>query len=129
MAKDKETDQSLRELGIDATQPEAAVDKLRSLRAAKEASDGLIAAAVGQIATPAAAEFLTEMEAGAAGTVRREIRRALFKLRQHGIEPPAAEPARSAAGPSIEPNVSAIISPIDGEGARLVWLYKARSQR
>src|SRR4029077_391644 len=27
-----------------------------------------------------------------------------------------------------EPNVSAIISPIDGEGARLVWLYKARAQ-
>src|SRR5260370_42342947 len=87
MAKDKETDQSLRELGIDATQPEAAVDKLRSLRAAKGASDGQIAAAAGQIATPAAAQFLAEMEAAATGRVRREIRRALFKLHQHGIEP------------------------------------------
>jgi hypothetical protein len=129
MAKDKETDQSLLELGIDPAQPEAAVDKLRSLRAAKGASDGLIASAAGQITTPAAAQLLTEMEAGATGTVRREIRRALFKLHQHGIEPPAAVPARSAAGaPAVEPNVSAIISPIDGVGARLVWLYKARAQ-
>jgi hypothetical protein len=128
MAKDKETDQSLRELGIDATQPEAAVDKLRSLRAAKGASDSQIAAAAGRIATPAAAQFLAEMEAGATGTVRREIRRALFKLHQHGIEPLVTASAQSAVVSPAEPNVSAIISPIDGEGARLVWLYKARAQ-
>ncbi len=34
----------------------------------------------------------------------------------------------TAAVPAPAPNVSALISPIDGEGARLVWIMKARSQ-
>ena len=45
------------------------------------------------IADPAAAAMLVEMEAGAAGAMRREVRRALYKLKQHGIDapsPPAA---------------------------------------
>ena len=34
--------------------------------------------------------MLVEMEAGAAGAMRREVRRALYKLKQHGIDAPAA---------------------------------------
>ncbi|HXR35337.1 MAG TPA: hypothetical protein VN754_05280 [Candidatus Binataceae bacterium] len=129
MAKDKEIDESLRQLGVDPAQPEQAVDKLRALRAEGTASDAAIAGAAGHIAIQGAAQLLAEMEAGASGAVRREIRRALFKLRQHGIEPPAATAVTSAAAvPAPAPNVSALISPIDGEGARLVWLMKARSQ-
>ena len=129
MAKDKEIDESLRQLGLDPAQPEQAVDKLRALRAEGTANAAAIAAAAGHIAIQGAAALLAEMEAGASGAVRREIRRALFRLRQHGIEPPAAAAVTSAAAvPAPAPNVSALISPIDGEGARLVWLMKARSQ-
>ncbi len=129
MAKDKEIDESLRQLGLDPAQPEQAVDKLRALRAEGTANAAAIAAAAGHIAIQGAAALLAEMEAGASGAVRREIRRALFRLRQHGIEPPAAAAVTSASAvPAPAPNVSALISPIDGEGARLVWLMKARSQ-
>src|SRR5208337_2889466 len=120
MAKDKEIDESLRQLGLDPAQPEQAVDKLRALRAEGTANAAAIAAAAGHIAIQGAAALLAEMEAGASGAVRREIRRALFRLRQHGIEPPAAAAVASApAVPAPAPNVSALISPIDGEGARL----------
>ncbi len=128
MAKDKGTDTGLTELGIDPAEPDQAVEKLRALRASGAADQAKIAAAAGHIVSPAAAQFLAEMETGASGALRREVRRALFKLRQHGIEPPSqvSPPAHPAA--AIEPNVSALISPIDPEGARLVWLFKSRSQ-
>src|SRR5579872_6491050 len=93
MAKEKAHEQSLTELGIDPSDPEQAVEKLRSLRTEANADQGKIAAAAGQIAIPAAARLLTEMEAGASGALRREIRRALFRLRQHGIEVSPARPA------------------------------------
>jgi hypothetical protein len=128
MAKDKEIDEGWRQLGIDPAQPEQAVHQLRALRAEGTATDAVIAAAAGQVAVAGAAQLLAEMEAGASGAARREIRRALFRLRQHGIEPPAAAVPAVAAAPAPAPNVSALISPIDGEGARLVWLMKARSQ-
>ena len=69
------------------------------------------------------------MEAGASGPLRREVRRALFRLRQHGVEAPAAAVAPpKAAVTAGESNVSALISPIDSSGARLVWMLKARAQ-
>jgi hypothetical protein len=129
MAKDKQSDESLRQLGIDPREPEQAVDQLRALRAKGTKDDVRIAAAAGHLAVGAAAQLLTEMEAGASGGVRREIRRALFRLRQHGIEPPApAAVTSTAAKAAPAANVSALISPIDAEGARLVWLLKTRSQ-
>src|SRR5690348_10309828 len=114
MAKDKQSDDSLRQLGIDPREPEQAVDKLRALRAAGTEDDARIAAAAGHLAVGAAAQLLAEMEAGASGGVRREIRRALFRLRQHGIEPPApAAVIATAATAAPASNVTALISPID----------------
>src|SRR5271166_3414553 len=126
MAKDTEIDQNLRELGIDPADPEGVIDKLRSLRAAGTANESRLAAAAGQISSPASAQFLAEIEAGATGPLRREVRRALFRLRQHGVEAPMgpASPAKAAVSAG-EPNVSALISPIDSSGARLVWMLKA----
>ena len=129
MAKDKEIDEHLRELGIDPAEPERAVDKLRSLRAAGAVDQSRLAAAAGQISSPASAEFLAEMEAGASGPLRREVRRALFRLRQHGVEAPAVVAAPPKAAHSAgESNINALISPIDSSGARLVWMFKARGQ-
>jgi hypothetical protein len=128
MAKEKATDKDLQEMGIDLSEPEGAVQKLRSLRASGGANEVRIADTAGRIAIPAAAALLAEMESTASGVLRREVRRALFKLRQHGIAPPPAvrEPVPTVAAPAQAAN--AIISPVDHEGARLVWLYKTRVQ-
>src|SRR6266851_4533747 len=73
--------------------------------------------------------MLAEMEAGASGALRREIRRALFHLKQHGIEPPAIEaPPASTAASATSSSLTALLSPIDVEGARIVWIVKPRIQ-
>jgi len=129
MAKDKEIDQNLRELDVDPAQPDQAIDQLRSLRTAGTVDESRLAAAAGQIPSQVAAQFLAEMETGASGALRREVRRALFRLRQHGIEPPAVPTVPSKAAVSAgESNINALISPIDSTGARLVWMFKVRGQ-
>lgn len=74
--------------------------------------------------------MLAEMEEAAAGPLRREIRRSLFKLHQRGIEPPretrASAPRPTAAADAS--HLSALLSPIDAEGARIVWITKPRAQ-
>jgi hypothetical protein len=129
MSKDKHSDESLHTLGLDSLEPEQAVEKLRNLRAAREIGDAQIATAAGHIRTQSAAELLAEIESGASGGLRREVRRAIFRLRQHGIEyaTPVSPPAPGTA-PAPEAGLSALISPVDPEGAELVWLLKARPQ-
>jgi hypothetical protein len=118
----------LREAGYDpAAAPDDAVATLRKLRGQPGIIDGAVARALGSIVAAASAELLAEMEVGASGPNRREIRRALFRLRQAGIEPPAkasvtSAPSRAAADTAIE----AVLSPIDATGVQLVWLVKAR---
>lgn len=108
--------------------PEAAVDKLRLLLSGGAVVKETIAIAAGGIAVPGAAELLAEMETSATGGLRREIRRALFKLRQKGIEPPA-RPSASASSvvPAADGNLSARISPVDADGAQFIWLSKGRA--
>ena len=132
MTQDKEIeheDAALREAGFDPSAPAAeAVACLGALRAAAGVSAGAIARALGAIASTEAAAMLAEMEAGASGALRREVRRALFRLRQRGIAPAAgaagaaAAPRRPAAGAGL----SALFSPADADGARVVWLLKQR---
>src|ERR1700736_5616574 len=98
-------DAQLREGGFDpAASPAEALARLDELRAAPGVSAGAIARALGAIARPESAAMLGGMEAGASGALRREVRRALFRLRQRGIAPaigagPTAAPARPAAEP------------------------------
>ena len=74
--------------------------------------------------------MLAEMEAGTSGGIRREIRRSLFRLRQHGIEPQVvgqnavARPGQDDAGLS---GLSGMMSVADADGARIVWLVKSRA--
>ena len=127
-------DVKLIEAGFDAgVAPAEAVAKLRALRGTAGIADVAIARALGTIADSQAAAMLVEMEVGAAGAMRREVRRALYKLKQHGIDAPAATaPASSMPHPDaneISANeISAMLSPIDGEGARIVWIVKPRVQ-
>jgi hypothetical protein len=116
----------LRELGFDASAPVAdRIAKLRELRG--KTDDIAIAAALGEINDLAAGEMLVEMEAGASGALRREVRRAIYKLRQHGID--VHESEVDAKGPTPAPaesGLTALMSPIDAEGAQIVWMIKAR---
>jgi len=122
-------DASLRAAGFDPAAPAAeALARLGELRAAPGVSPSAIARALGAIASAEAAAMLAAMEAGASGALRREVRRALFRLRQRGIAPAAAAaaPARPAAEPPAAPGLSALFSPVDADGARIVWLLKER---
>jgi hypothetical protein len=128
-AKQIETSISqLRELGFDPSAPPAeAVAKLASLRTS--ANDIAIARALGQIAAPEAAAMLTEMEIGTSGGLRREIRRSLFRLRQHGIEPPVIAQSGANVARPVEDSTrfSGMMSIADADGARIVWMVKSRT--
>jgi hypothetical protein len=120
-------DPRLRDRGFDpSAAPAQAVATLTAMRGVAGIDDAMIAHALGTITAPEAASVLAAMEPGASGTLRREIRRALFKLRQRGIEAPSvATPAASA--PSIaQDDLTALLSAADASGARIAWLSKAR---
>jgi hypothetical protein len=125
-------DTRLLEAGFDpAAAPADAIAKLRELKGMAGITDLAIARALGMIADAGAAVMLVEMEAGASGAIRREVRRALFKLKQHGIDAP---PHSAATAPTAitthdtDTEKAAMLSPIDGEGARIVWIVKPRVQ-
>lgn len=134
MANPKEIDQDdlkLREMGFDPAAPASeALARAGELRGKPGASDAALARALGDINDPGAARMLAAMEAGASGALRREIRRSLFKLRQRGIAVPESEPPRAPAAQAApaETGLSALISPIDPEGAQIVWMTKSRMQ-
>ena len=124
-------DTKLLEAGFDpAAAPADAIAKLRELKGKPTVTDVAIARALGMIADPGASAMLLEMEAGAAGAMRREVRRALYKLKQHGVEAPSrsAPVATTLHDIDTEKEITAMLSPIDGEGARIVWIVKPRVQ-
>jgi hypothetical protein len=122
-------DTKLLEAGFDpASAPADAIAKLRDLRGKPGVTDAAIARALGMVADPGASAMLIEMEAGAAGALRREVRRALYKLKQHGIDAPALTPPAATTVPESDTEKTAMLSPIDGEGARIVWIVKPRVQ-
>ncbi|HTY54553.1 MAG TPA: hypothetical protein VMB26_05110 [Candidatus Binataceae bacterium] len=121
--------QALESLQLDPSmEPAVAVAALRGKHEQPDANRAAIAHALGLIQLNAAVHLLAEMEAASSGVTRREIRRALFKLRQHVIAPaPAAESAERATPAAIAgSSMSALLSPIDADGARIVWIVKAR---
>jgi len=123
-------DTKLIEAGFDpASAPADAIAKLREIKRAGVIADAAIARALAHIADAGAAAMLVEMEAGAAGALRREVRRALYRLKQHGIDAPAQEATAIARDVAAEKSeLAAMLSPIDGEGARIVWIVKPRTQ-
>ena len=124
-------DSRLIEAGFDASlAPADAIAKLRELRGNPGVTDLAIARALGGIAHGGAAAMLVAMEAGATGALRREVRRALYKLKQHGVDAPASNPpaAGTVHDDAEKTEITAMLSPIDGEGARIVWIVKPRMQ-
>jgi hypothetical protein len=116
---------TLARLGLDPDAVAAgrgADDALARLLAGPDAAD--LVHALGDLPTPAIATLLVRLEASASRAVRKEIRRALYRLRQRGVPipepvaPPAAAPARVAA------EIEALLSAVDGRGDRVAWLLR-----
>jgi hypothetical protein len=122
-------DAKLIEAGFDpAAAPADAIAKLRALKSTAGVEGAAIARALGRIADSRAAAMLAEMEAGAAGAMRREVRRALYRLKQHGIDAPAPTAPAAIVAHADAGEIAAMLSPIDAEGARIVWIVKPRMQ-
>jgi hypothetical protein len=128
MAKEtSQIDARLREGGFDpGAAPDQALPALKQLRGAPGVTDTMIAQALGGIVSPDSAALLVEMEASASGPLRREIRRALFKLRQRGVEAPEPKTSAAVAATTSEVGLTGLLSPADAAGARIAWLLKAR---
>ena len=86
------------------------------------ADGAALAAALGELASAEVAALLLALEPRAGErAVRKEIRRALYRLRQRGVPVPAPPaPAATARTPAAE----GFLSPFDGRGDRLIWIVR-----
>jgi hypothetical protein len=83
--------------------------------------------ALATVATPAAAAILQNMtDRAAAREVQRAARRALFRLRQSGVQPPAPERTPVIVVQPAQQVLRAWASNIDGSGSRLLWVLMRR---
>jgi hypothetical protein len=116
--------------GIDATALDdgtIADERLGALLRSNDAASAALARLLGERPRPAHAILLAEIEPETHGALRREIRRALFRLKRAGIEAPRAD-SRAAPGPAATSSttpVEAWVSHIDGRGDQLVWITKS----
>jgi len=93
------------------------VDALARLSGRNPAADVAIAHRLGAIATDASAGALDALERTATDKhVRREVKRARYRLTQRGVAS-AAPMATPAPGPLLA-------APLDGRGDQLVWMVK-----
>ena len=116
---------------VDAPTPES----LGQLKMAGDRSVEAVLAAIfllGKIATRESLELIREIEKNTTDkNVKKEVKRALFKLAQKGIVIAADAPAAKKPAPLFEPasNIEAYMSAVDGGGGRLIWIAKAQSNR
>lgn len=129
---DQQDDLKLRASGFNPeASPADSLARLRELGASGALRPIAVARALASVADRGAVEMLVEMERQASGALRREIRRSLFRLRQRGIAVPESSTTQPAPGQKsvlrpVEPALTAFLSPIDAEGAQIVWLVKPR---
>lgn len=111
---------------LDAPGP-ALVARLKQEFGKNRDADLAVVFFLGKISDPAALDALAEIEARTSDKeIKKEIKRALFKLRQKGLAPP--EPRSKEARPvplfASEPEIEAYMSAVDGGGGRLIWIVK-----
>jgi hypothetical protein len=129
-AKEKTEDSIAQLLNLGFDPAASAADAIAKLAALKtDTNQVAIARALGQIAAPEAAAKLADMEVGTSGRLRREIRRSLFRLRQHGIEPPPVAQGDTNPPPPGRADVGlgGMMSVADADGTRVVWMFKSRA--
>ncbi len=112
-----------------ASGAEPSIEALERALAADPATADAIVQELGKIASPESARVLVGMERGADKELRREIRRALYRLKQKGIdsgepEPTASAPVRAGLG---GPEIEGLLSFGDPLGDRLLWILKPRA--
>jgi hypothetical protein len=117
-------EQLLAEWGIGA---DAAPAELAAVMHRDVAADAAIAHRLGGMSSTESASALQRLERDAADKrVRKEAKRALYRLEQRGVAIPPA-PAEAAPTPVIATSIEGYVSPIDGRGDQLVWLVKAQA--
>jgi len=100
---------------------------LDPLTGREPAGDLAIAHRLGVIVKPESVPLLQRIEGATRDKlVKKEAKRALYRLQQRGIELPKADPA-PVSTPVLLPPAEGVVSPIDGRGDQLVWLIKPRS--
>lgn len=112
------------EAGVESGAPE---ERLAALIGDDADTDLAIAHRLGGMASAASAALLRRIEEGTGAAdkdVRKEVKRALYRLEQRGVALPSAPVVarRTVLAPVAEGYVSAF----DGRGDRLVWLVKPR---
>ncbi|MDX2166394.1 MAG: hypothetical protein SF182_05000 [Deltaproteobacteria bacterium] len=114
-------EQRLAEWGV-AT--DASVAALIALLHRDASADVAIAHRLGAIASAESAAALATLERETTDTqLRREVKRARYRLQQRGVEV-AAPAAPTAPAPILATPIEGYLSPLDGRGDQLVWLVK-----
>jgi hypothetical protein len=116
------------DLGGSLDRPLEALDRLEAAWGSAPEIEARVVAALGASHEPEAARRLAALEARSTKAVRREIRRALYKLEQRGLwSPPApAPPPRASELLGIhEGEPEAWLSSIDAGGNRLAWIARS----
>jgi hypothetical protein len=137
LAKKKNVDATIRQghddlikLGVDfdAAAPEL-VGKLKNQFGKGRETDLAVIFSLGKVSDAAAVEALCAIEGGTADKeIRKEIKRALFKLGQRGYALPQPAKETKSAAPLFThgPDIEAYMSAVDGGGGRLIWIAKAQ---
>jgi len=124
-ARRDEAAATLARLGLDPEGVQAgrvAADAVVPLLAG--ADGAALAAALGELPSPAVAALLVALEPRAGErAVRKEIRRALYRVKQRGVAIP--EPPAPAAAPRLASDeAEGLLSLFDGRGDRLLWIIR-----
>lgn len=103
------------------------IDQLRGQWGKEAVVDLALVYLLGRIASAESAAVLRQFDAASADKeVKKEIKRALFKLSQRGIALPGEPAAEKKPAPLFERDgqIEAYMSAVDGGGGRLVWIAK-----
>jgi hypothetical protein len=103
---------------------EADAEALRPHALREPAADLAIATRLGARPDDASVALLTQIEEQCTDRlVRKEVKRALYRLRQRGVTVPTVAPA-SAPSPVLGAQLEGYLSAVDGHGDQLVWLIR-----
>jgi len=120
-------------VGVAIEAPSAAgIPHLRELWRKSPEMDLAAVFLLGKIATEEAAELLREFDQGVADKeVRKEIKRAFFKINQKGVAVPQKSAVAQRPAPLFEREnrIEAYMSAVDGGGGRLIWIARPQPHR
>ena len=124
---------ALAQLGIalDSPTPEM-VAQLKAIIGKSPESDLAAIYLLGKIADSSSGDLLQEIDRSATDKeIKKEIKRALFKLAQKGVAAAVPESREKKPAPLFERHleIEAYMSPVDGGGGRLLWIARAQANR